>query len=114
MTLFASASTIYIAKLVIISANDCFSPVNRNIVLLLVRVNNLNCVATGALLVLLLKQQLGLHSHLTVRRSVSGTRLTNDNSLILSVVAIALIIRVAKVFYLCPAFDRSFNRKHDL
>lgn len=99
-TLFRTASTMYMANLIMISARAAFAIFNRVMLVILVRVNNLKFVAFKILVTVVLKGGVNLGKELVVRRSLGRLSVRKVIELIGFIINFALVTRVVNTLVL--------------
>lgn len=100
-TLFATADTIYIAKLVIMSATACFAAFKRIVVVKLVRVNNLNVLAFIACFDCFFGNNIDCRARTDVDRVSCVHNVNGIMSALGSVLCIAFTIRTMTTTLVC-------------
>lgn len=96
-TLFATADTVYIAKLISISISSAFAPRKLFVVVVLVRVNNLKIVALADFFTVFFVKGASLCGRLIIHSVMDSRSLDSLLSALLCVLKFALIVRTTKV-----------------
>lgn len=110
VALFTATSAVCVTGLIVVDTGSYFSPLGQFFILLLIQVGGLGYMTATTLLLLILKQRLGLKERLAVQQSMDIQELSGVRLLILSIISMTLIFELTGACLMMPVFTEDYGQ----